>query len=250
MQWRYLAIAAAAVLALGLGRPAPTQAETIQATTVNWAPYYGDTLEDGGVIAALARAAFQQQGHTLEVDFVPWKRALATAKRGTHDAVLGAYHSEERAQDFHFSKPFYDIKIGFMALNDLGVRTYDSLQDLKGYRIGYNDGWAYGEAFEQADFLTKDPASNQTLNVRKLFRERVDIVAMARGIFRYEVNQLENTSLEEVTFIEPLLRTGKLHMMFSKKIDNAAQLRDAFNKGLKAIKENGTYDEIIAQYGF
>ncbi len=250
MHRKFLAMAAAAVLALSFGRPAPTLAETVRATTVNWAPYYGETLDDGGVIAALARAAFRQQGHTLKVDFVPWKRALAMAKRGNYDALLGAYYSEERDTHFHFSKPFYNIEIGFMALNKLGVSRYDSLKDLKGYRIGFNDGWAYGEAFEKADFLNKDPASNQTLNVRKLFRDRVDIVAMARGIFRYEVNHLENASLDAVTFIDPILRTGQLHMLFPENLANATELRDDFNAGLAAIREDGTYDEILAEYGF
>lgn len=250
MQRRFTTLLTGIVLALGLGRPDAAPAATIEAATVNWAPYYGETLEDGGVIAALARAAFAQQGHTLKVDFVPWKRAMAMARRGDYDAVLGAYYSEERAEAFHFSKPFYNIRIGFMALDELGIDSYDSLTDLRGYTIGYNDGWAYGDAFENADFLNKDPASNQTLNVRKLFRDRVDMVAMARGIFRYEVQQLENASLDAVTFLDPLLRTGQLHMMFSRKLGNATELRDDFNAGLAAIRENGTYAEIIDAYGF
>jgi len=76
------------------------------------------------------------------------------------------------------------------------------------------------------------------------------MVAMARGIFRYEVQQLENASLDAVTFLDPLLRTGQLHMMFSRKLGNATELRDDFNAGLAAIRENGTYAEIIDAYGF
>lgn len=246
---RLLSVLALSVLVLGT-HLSSSKAETIKTTTVNWAPYYGETLEDGGVIAALARAAFEQQGHTMKVDFIPWKRAMAMTKRGDYDAVLGAYYSDERAKDFVFSEPFYDIEIGFMARNDLDVASYDTLKDLKGYRIGYNDGWAYGDAFENADFLNKDAASNQTLNVRKLFGGRVDMVAMARGIFRYEVSKLEDASLSNVTFVEPLLKTGQLHMMFSKDHPNAEQLIDDFNAGLAAIRDNGTYDEIVSDYGF
>lgn len=231
-------------------QPPSSQAATVEVTTVNWAPYYGDTLDDGGVIAALARAAFEQQGHEMTVAFIPWKRAMAMTKRGKYDAVLGAYYSDDRAKDFIFSEPFYEIEVGFMALNDLGMASYDSLTDLKGYTIGYNDGWAYGEAFEEADYLNKQAASNQTLNVRKLFGDRVDMVAMARGIFRYEVSKLENASLSDVTFVEPLLMTGKLHMMFGEDHPKAEQLRDDFNAGLKAIRANGTYDEIVDAYGF
>jgi polar amino acid transport system substrate-binding protein len=243
-------IAAAAVMAASILVPQSASAETVEAATVDWAPYYGSTLEKDGVIAALARAAFQERGYDLTVDFIPWKRAVAMTERGRYDAVLGAYYTEDRSKRFHYSEPFYDIELGLMTRNDVGVERYGTLKDLTDYTIGVSDGYSYGESFDNADFLRKQSAANQTLNVRKLFGERVDIIAMARGIFRYEVSQLRDADLEDITFIEPPLATGRLHMMFSHKLDNGEELRDEFNAGLKAIRENGTYDKIIADFGF
>lgn len=248
---RYLAQAMAGLALLAASfSPTPARADTVKAATVDWAPYYGSTLKNGGVIAGLARGAFKAQGHEFEVDFMPWKRAVAMTEKGRYDAVLGAYYTEERAKTFSYSTPFYDIAIGIMAKPRHGIERYDSLKDLTGYTIGYNDGYAYSENFENADYLKKDPASNQTLSVRKFFRDRVDMVAMARGIFRYETSQLKGASLDDVVFLEPPLKVAKLHMMFSPKTDNAEALVADFNAGLTKIKENGTYQEILKAHGF
>lgn len=226
------------------------RADIVRATTVNFTPYYGESLEGGGVITALARAAFAERGHEFEVKFQPWRRALAKGRAGAYDAVHAAYWAADRERDFYFSKPFYSIEVGLMAHKDLGLSRFTPLEDLKPYLIGYNAGWAYGEKFENADYLQKDPANNQTINVRKFFAGRVDIVAVARSIFRYEAARIEGADLSEVTFIEPPLKIGRLHMMFPKVNENAEKLRDDFDAGLKAIREKGIYAEIIDRYGF
>lgn len=245
MRLPLVGLALAALVASGGAR-----ADTIQATTVNWAPYFAETLRNDGVISALARAAFNEAGHDMEVTFLPWRRALAKGRVGAYDAVLAAYKTPEREEDFYFSEPFYAIEIGLMAHAHLGLPRFSPLEELDSYLIGYNAGWAYGEKFENADYLQKDPANNHIENVRKFFAGRLDIVAMARSMFRYEAQKLGHTDLDDVTFLEPPLKIGKLHMMFPKVKDNAKRLRDEFNQGLKEIRSNGTYSQIIKEYGF
>lgn len=245
---RFLAVTALAGLALLATGFTPARAETVTATTTDWAPYYGSDLESGGVVAALARAAFEVRGHALEVQFMPWNRAFAMAEQSRFDAVLGAYYSEERDETFTFSEPFYEIEVGIMAKKAHGITHYDSLRDLSAYTIGYNDGYGYGEAFENADYLKKDPAANQTFSVRKFLGDRVDMVAMGRGIFRYEAGPLLDGSFDEVVFLEPPLMVGKLHMMFSPEADPA--LRQDFDAGLAQIQADGTYQAILNTYGF
>jgi polar amino acid transport system substrate-binding protein len=245
MRLSFIALAVAAAVAAG-----PAQAETVRATTVTWEPYYGEDLKDQGVIAALASEVFARRGHELTVRFLPWRRAVAKARAGEYDAVLGAYKTEERKRDFLFSEPFYTIEVALIARKDLGLSPETPLEDLKPYRIGYSQGWAYGERFENADYLQKDPASNHTLNVRKFFAGRLDIVAMARSIFEYEADQMQGADRPAVTVLEPPLMMGKLHMMFPKANDNAEQLREDFNAALEAIRADGTYERILADYGF
>ena len=49
---------------------------------------------------------------------------------------------------------------------------------------------------------------------------------------------------QEIQVVEPPLENKALHIAFSKSIKRGEYLR-AFNKGLKAIRENGELDKIL-----
>ena len=64
-----------ALLLLGLACTAP-QARDISMLTVEWAPHYGSELPEQGLTTAIVKAAFKAGGHSSNVDFIPWARAL------------------------------------------------------------------------------------------------------------------------------------------------------------------------------
>lgn len=75
--------------------PAP-DGEALQVAALDWPPYYGPDLEGGGVFARITRAAFERVGYRIEIDWMPWQRALAMGERGAYDLVLGGYDAPER----------------------------------------------------------------------------------------------------------------------------------------------------------
>jgi len=243
---RAIAVAGAAMLMANAATAADTK--TIDLTTVNWAPFYGESLPNGGPVTALAKAAAEAVDHSVEVTFQSWRRAMALAKRGRHDGLLGAYHTEERENSFYFTSSFYTVKVGFIARDDLGITQYDSLRDLESYTIAYNKGWAYPENFLNAEYLKKDATSDRTKNIKKLIHGRVDLVAMSHGNFRTEVGKISNASPDDFVFIDPLLMEGSLHMAISKKIENGRAIARHLDEGLQTIRDNGTYDEIMSNY--
>lgn len=242
-----LCAAALTVVVVALMPAAPAQSATIRLTTVSWEPYYGREMRGGGPVTALVRAAARVRGHTIEVTYQPWERALTAAKRGTHDGLLGAYHSAERAAHFHFTQPFLSLPVSLIGRRGEVPASYDSLRELTPYVIGYNRGWEYPDHFDRADFLTKEAATDHRLNVRKLLLKRVDLVAMAEGIFHHTLADMNGAAASYVA-LDPPLMTGKLHVTLSKKLPNAKQLRDDLDAGLARIRADGTYDAILGQY--
>ncbi|MEM7206569.1 MAG: transporter substrate-binding domain-containing protein [Pseudomonadota bacterium] len=225
------------------------QARDVSMVTVDWQPYYGSGLLDGGMVVDVARAAFQRAGHNATVKFIPWTRALKTVEEGENDIVLGAYYNEERAQTFHISDSFYRVRLGLVARRDVGVTRYESLQDLKPYRIGVSRGYANSEEFDAADFLNKDVAKGPTINLQKLKRERIDMMVAAFGIFRFELNR-DGGDINQYSFIEPPLADNGLYLLGSRNVADGAQLIADFNRGLEAIRADGTYDELLKKHGF
>ena len=162
---------------------------------------------------------------------------------------MGAYYNDERAKVYHFSDPFYRVFVGLIARRDAGVDSYSKLEDLKPYRIGVCRGWANSEEFDAADYLSKDVAKNPTINIQKILRNRIDMMVAAFGIFRYELNQV-NGDISQFTFMKPPLAEHALYLLGSRKVPDGAQLIADFNRGLREIQEDGTYEEILKKHGF
>ena len=110
------------------------------------------------------------------------------------------------------------------AYNDLGKEFYTLFNPLNGkYKSSYND------------------TPTQIDDAKMFFSKKVDAIIVDKTVFNW--HKLYFKSDGEYTFHE-ILRTKKTYpVTFRDK-----QIRDDFNIGLKILKENGRYDEIIKFY--
>jgi polar amino acid transport system substrate-binding protein len=224
------------------------EARRVVMCTVPWAPFYDPALEDEGFISELSRAAFRAAGHDAKLEFMPWARAMLEVRQGDRDVLMGAYYTDERAETYIASDRLYTTSVGLVALRDLGVETYDELRDLSDYTIGYGRGWATTDEFDNAEYLDKEAADNNVLNVRKLYAGRIDMIAMNFDRFS-QIAADEGFDPERAVFLDPPLQSSGLYLMASRAIEDAEALVEDFNKGLETIRENGRYDEIVERFG-
>lgn len=240
------ALAVAAVAASLVASPA--HARTVKMCTVPWAPFYGPELDGKGFFTALSKAAFDAAGHEAQIEFMPWARAMLEVKQGDRDVLMGAYYSEERAKTYKFSEILYKTKVGLVALDSLGVESFNNLRELSDYTIGYGRGWATTEEFDNADYLDKEAAKNNVLNVRKLYEGRIDMIAMNFDRFNQIVRE-EGFDPERAVFLDPPLKTSGLYLMVSEAVDDTDQLVSDFNNGLAQLRDSGRYEAILERYG-
>jgi len=107
---------------------------------------------------------------------VPWERALRESAEGTrYDGLLGAYYSDERAAVYLLSDSLLTLSIDLIARKDSGIR-YETLKDLRNYKIGIIRGSVNSKEFDAATYLNKDLVSDPLLNLRKLLAGRVDLI--------------------------------------------------------------------------
>ncbi len=215
--------------------------------TVEWAPHYGSELPENGLTTAIVKAAFKAEGHNSDVDFIPWARALKEVEQGNSDIVMGAYHSKEREKSYIFSDPIYFLELGLIARPGLDISRYRSLQELTPYIIGVSRGFANSEEFDAATFLNKQVATFPNLNIRKLFRGRIDMAVMNFDLFRHEAKK-EGFCISDVEFMEPPLETHGLYLMASRQIADGDKIIEDFNRGLDKIRKNGEFDRIVGRF--
>jgi polar amino acid transport system substrate-binding protein len=223
------------------------EARNLSGVTVEWAPHYGSTLKDGGALTVITKEAFRRAGHNAEISFIPWNRALKDVEEGKEDFVMGAYFNDERSKTYVFSDSVYDVEVSIVGLDDTGVTSYNSLDDLKQYTFGVSRGYANSEGFDSAEYLNKEVSKSPELNIRKLFRNRIDFAVGARDILAYEAKS-QNFNTSRLKFLSPPLQSNGLYLMASRSIPDGEEIIDGFNSALSEMRADGTFQRLLREY--
>jgi len=247
--WRWTTVGFIGAVLLTASSLAQAQNEDpVEVCTLNWAPFVASDIPRQGFLTALTRAAFDEVGRSMNMEFMPWARSKLEVKQGDRDMVQAAYYNEKRDRNYIFTAPLYPTQVGLIALKSLDVRSFGDLRELQDYEIGLARGFTTSPEFDKADYLDKEPVENNRLNVRKLYDRRIDMIAMNFDRFMYLARD-EGYDPDKAVFLEPKLAEHKLYLMASKTIPDGKQIVEDFNRGLERIKANGTYDRILREMG-
>ncbi|WP_067096427.1 substrate-binding periplasmic protein [Marinomonas gallaica] len=233
--------------ALAIALPLTVQAQTVDLTTMNWPPFYGDSLEKGGFISAIVDEALAESGYDSTIEFTAWQTALDTVKAGDKDAIVGGYYSEERAQEYYFSIPIYTVLAGLIKKPDFPLSNYDSFESLDQYSIAKLKGSVIGESFDNFPFSDLKEYPEVSDAIKALDSGEVQLYADSLAVAK-EAAEAAGIDASQLQILLPPLEENDLYLLISKSIPNAEELRDAFNKGLMEIQMSGRYDEILTEF--
>ncbi|WP_137169096.1 ABC transporter substrate-binding protein [Marinomonas sp. FW-1] len=233
--------------ALIIALPLTAQAQTVELTTMNWPPFYAESLEKGGFITAIVDEALAESGYDTTIEFTGWQNALDSAKKGEKDAIVGGYYSEERAQEYYFSIPIYTVLAGLIKKPDFPVDNYSSFDELDQYTIARIKGTVIGESFDNFPFSKLKEYPEVSDAVKALDSGEVQLYADSLAVAK-EAAKAEGIDGSQLQILLPPLEENDLYLLISKSAPNAEELRDAFNKGLISLQASGRYDEILTEF--
>lgn len=219
----------------------------VEVATLNWEPYIGENLNNGGFIAEIIRESFKAFDMYTTFLYYPWARTIALAKKGKVNAYGPEYYSQKLEENYYISDSFPGGPAGLFCLKKDDI-DYEDLSDLKPYRIGVVRGYVNEEKFDEAEYLVKEEVADDLTNVRKLYGNRIDLFFADKYVARW-LAQKEGYDPDKMKFIKPMVK-HKLYLCFPKNKNNSQNVLKTFNKGLKIIKQNGTLDRIINNKGF
>ena len=211
-------------------------------------PYMGEGLRERGFLPALITEAMARQKTAIKIRVVPWARAIENVRLGKADAILGVYHTEERAVFLDYSEPVTVVRTVLFSLKANGIR-YSSLEDLRPYSIGVVRGSSYGPGFDQADYLDKHEVSQEILNVRKLLKRRIDLFAGSADVLWYLIRTEMPEVQDDIEMLSPPLAGRQLYVGFSRKVAGHGDHRRRFNAGLSSMIADGTLKSLGEEHG-
>jgi len=218
----------------------------IKLATLEWPPYSGKSLNNGGFTTEIVTKAFARSGYQVEIHYMPWARVLNEVEKGTYSAMFPAYESNERREKYLFSEAFAHSPLVFFQREGLNAQ-YSKLEDLKEHKIGIVRGYVNTQTFDEANFLNKKIANSDEQNIQKLLKKRIDLAVVDKYFAYHLIQEKQLDEKKRLTSVVPPLENKPLFLCVSKNIDNSNEILDAFQKGLSIIQKEGTVDKIIQQ---
>ena len=230
---------------------ASAQSETLRIATGELPPYASSARADQGMSLHIVRQAFAKAGVQVEYVFLPWTRALVETRDGKWDATAAWGRNAERDKGFLISDNVLTEQWQILYRSDRSF-TWSSLQDLAGLRIGVVADYSYTPVFWRMvkdGTLRADVAPDDVSNLNKLLAGRVDVVPLDRNVAcdllgaKFTGEQARRVRAHPKLFV-PDFTT---HLMMSEKLPASAKRMEAFNRGLKALRQSGEYGKILQQ---
>ncbi|KZY31157.1 MULTISPECIES: ABC transporter substrate-binding protein [unclassified Oleiphilus] len=172
-----------ALLGLLTATLAYSSEKQVSLSYVDYPPYYGKTLENGGPISEIISAAFKLKNYKVTKEQLPWSRALEWTKEGKFDGIYTAWYRKDREKDFAYSAELPANKVVLFKRKDAQI-NYQSYSDLKPYTIGVVRGYANPPGFDEAG-LTLAPVTTDKQNLLKLSASRIDLVLVDKALGNY-----------------------------------------------------------------
>ena len=220
-------------------------------------PPYSMRLPDGrvgGWSVELAEAVLQRMGCRMELQEMPFARALAELKAGRLDMLDGAFALPERQVYAHFSAPLVRTRnLVFIRAADLPRFQAQQLADLHraDWRFGAQVGVVYGPAYaalqQDEGFRAKlQLVPRRTSLWLMLARGRVDVVMADEMTAAYEIAA---AGLQGTVVATPLVVSdGAASMAFSKATTDPAFVQ-RYDATLQAMWRDGSLQALLRHYG-
>jgi polar amino acid transport system substrate-binding protein len=226
-----------------------SNAEKVSIAAGEYPPWLSKSLPNYGFIAQVITESFKASGYQTTFTFLPWKRAYAEAKKGKYVATAYWYPSKDRELSFIYSAPLTNESTHFFYRKDNPLKQWNTLSDLKGYKIGATDGFTYTEEFWNAEkdgSLVIETAIRDELNMAKLIKGRIDLFPVEKHLgINILLTHFKPHSAYLIDFHPKPLFSTTGHLLFSRAHPDALKRVTAFNSGLKKLRKSGRYEELL-----
>jgi len=225
---------------------APAQDRELVVGTSIWPPYVDPKLPGQGLAVSIVTAALERSGYRVVIKFEDWERTLSAAKAGETAVIAAAWYTPERERDFLFSEPYLTNEIKFLKRRGTPF-SYQSLDDLKGLRIGVVYGYAYSPEFDRAAGFTRAPETHVVPNIVELLSGSIGLMVGDERTLRYELARHFGKQRRDLEFLPKPLASRELHLVVSRAHPQAHTIVNDFNRGLAEIRRDGTYRKLLRQ---
>ena len=215
-------------------------------------PPYGYMAEDGSYVGFdldLAQEVCNRNGWELVKQPIDWNSKDMELNSGTIDCIWNGFTMTGREEEYTFSEPYVDNSIVFVVMNDSDIQTEADLAGKVVVTQADSSALAALTNTEDNDenlalaasFAALEQVADYNTAFMGLESGVVDAIAVDIGVAQYQLTSRGDTFRQ----LEEPLSTEQYAIAF--KLGNT-ELRDQVQATLDEMLEDGTFDEIVANY--
>lgn len=237
---------AAACMLLTAAAPAMAD-DTLRIGTEGAYPPFNFIDADGelrGFDIDIANALCEEMDRNCEFVTQDWDGIIPGLLANRYDVIIASMSiTEERKQAVDFTDRYYTNRLQFLGPKDMDVEISD--EGLDGMNVGVQRATISGQWIEEnmADVVNIRRYDTQENAYLDLASGRIDLV-LADNLVSYE--WLETDQGQDYEYKgDPVFEGDEIAIALQQGED---ELREEINAALRAIREDGTYAEINAEY--
>ncbi|MBU2970901.1 ABC transporter substrate-binding protein [Pseudoalteromonas sp. C2R02] len=237
----------------------------VKLATLDWPPYIGRNLCNKGWVFKFTAALLISKGYQVEINFLPWARAVRSVELGTSDILFPEYYIEDSAPSDYvkgkrrrevlmLSNEFPGGMIGFLKRKGEEDTFKGNLNNLKGAAIGVVRGYQNTPEFDAMmdnnEFNIVQAVDDLQL-VKLLVAKRVNLIIGDPKVLRFTINYSNLPAAEKAKLlnsieqVQPELKYNALYYALSTKSVNANTILKDINTALYEFKNSGETKRII-----
>jgi polar amino acid transport system substrate-binding protein len=227
-----LARATIGALLFVVGAPmlATMQTEQLQLASTPWSPF---TNEPGQARYAidLVAAALQRVGISVETTIVEESRLTPALLAGEFHGSAALWRDDQRERTLVYSEPYLENRLILVGGRGRDVSA-TTLGDLAGQRVALVEGYAYGDAVENAPGPSYVSSRGPEDSLRKLLDGEADYALMDELVVQYILTNHAEVAQARLAFGMTPLVTRTLHLALRRDLPDAESIITRFNEEL------------------
>lgn len=224
----------------------------------DWPPFFfgSDKNAPKGIGREIIEMGLKRHGEKFHFERFPIKRSNHYIKTGEIDIALYSNKKKRKAFVLYSKEPLFPAKYRFMVRSDSSIKIR-SYKDLNFLVFGYLDGLSFTP--ELLKVIMRKKKNSEVVNIYSLNNllnglagryQIFDITADSKLTMIWKAKSMKMQN--KVKILDYDIGSKNYYIAVSKKSQNILDKKrflNNFDRFLKAIKSDGTYEKIFKKYG-
>lgn len=238
--------------------PSPLQAETLRFATIDYCPFTCSPAKEGGkegFMTDILREALEPAGYTLEIDMLPYLRAVKSVQDGAYDGIVVV--GKDYAPDLVYPDEPTVIQRTVFLVKAGTEWKYTGVESLAQSKVGIVSGYHYVD-YDLVAYLDKEQLNETRVHalhgddttsrgLRMLLSGRITTFLEGEYSAIYE---LEKRGIKDQVVIAGATDNAfEDYTGFSPHNPDAGQYAQMLSDSLTELRRSGRMEEILLRYG-